>query len=122
MKQLPAERTEEAAAAGEEEPMRGIYRDHRDRLRASPDVFPSVLADFLETDVRDNPTWCEELLRGLDSASGGHRFAASGNLYELRAGPEGVSLRNGEDDRRAVLRLAVADLKRALAAWRRAIG
>lgn len=102
--------------------MRGIYRDHRDRLRASPDVFPSVLADFLETDVRDNPTWCEELLQGLERVSVGHRFAASGNLYELRAGPEGVSLRNGEDDRRAVLRLAVIDLKRALAAWRRAIG
>ena len=51
--------------------MRGIYRDRRDRLRASPDVFPSVLADFLETDVRDNPAWCEELLRGLERASDG---------------------------------------------------
>lgn len=118
----PAESKEEAAAVGEEELMRGIYRDHRDRLRASPDVFPSLLADFLETDVRDNPAWCEELLQGLDRAIGGCSFAASGNLYELRAGPEGVSLRNGEDDRRAPLRLAVADLKRALAAWRRAIG
>ena len=121
MKRLPPQSTDEAAAAGEEL-MRGIYRDHRDRLRASPDVFPSTLADFLETDVRDNPTWCEELLQGLERVSGGHRFTASGTLYELRAGPEGVSLRNGEDDRRAVLRLAVVDLKRALAAWRRAIG
>jgi hypothetical protein len=42
---------EEGWAAGEEEMRRGIYRDSRDRLRASPDVFPSMLADFLETDV-----------------------------------------------------------------------
>jgi hypothetical protein len=118
----PAEGKEEAAVPGEEEMMRGIYRDHRDRLRASSDVFPTILADFLETDVRDNPAWCEELLRGLERASGGQSFAASGNLYELRAGPEGVSLRNGEDGRRAPLRLAVADLRRALAAWRQAIG
>ena len=120
--ETPAGTQEEAAVAGEEELMRGIYRDRRDRLRASPDVFPSLLADFLETDVRDNPAWCEELLRGLDRASIGQTFAASGNLYELRAGPDGAQLLNGEDDRRAPLRLAVADLRRALAAWRRAIG
>ncbi|MBL8666635.1 MAG: hypothetical protein JNM48_04155 [Rhodospirillales bacterium] len=107
---------------GDEELMRGIYRDRRDRLRASREAFPTLLADFLETDVRDNPAWCEELLRGLERASIGHRFEASGNLYELRAGPEGAQLVNGEDDRRAPLRLAVADLRRALAAWRRAIG
>lgn len=122
-KTTPAKgKEEEVAAVGEEELMRGIYRDRRDRLRASPEVFPLVLADFLETDVRDNPAWCEELLRGLERASGGQPFAASGNLYELRAGPDGASLRPGEDDRRAPLRLAVADLKRALAAWRQAIG
>ncbi len=117
-----AEKPEEAAVPGDEALMRGIYRDHRDRLRASPEVFPTLLADFLETDVRDNPAWCEELLRGLDLASIGQRFEASGNLYELRAGPEGAQLVNGEDDRRAPLRLAVADLRRALAAWRQAIG
>jgi|APTNR8051073442_1049403.scaffolds.fasta_scaffold61135_2 hypothetical protein len=101
---------------------RGIYRDRRDRLRASADVFPSMLADFLETDVRDNPAWCEELLDGLDQACCGRRFAATGNLYELQAGPDGVELRNGCDERRAPLRLAVTDLRRALTAWRRAIG
>jgi hypothetical protein len=101
---------------------KGIYRDSRDRLRASPDVFPSMLADFLETDVRDNPDWCEQLLNGLNEACGGRMFEAYGNLYELRAGPDGALLRNGCDERRAPLKLAVADLRRALAAWRRAIG
>jgi hypothetical protein len=101
---------------------KGIYRDRRDRLRASPEVFPSMLADFLETDVRENPAWCEELLDGLDQARGGERFEAYGNVYELQAGPMGAELRSGYDDARAPLRLAVADLKRALAAWRRAIG
>ena len=101
---------------------RGIYRDRRDRLRASVDVFPSMLADFLETDVRDNPAWCEELLQGLDEARGGRCFEATGNLYALQAGPDVAELRNGYDERLAPLRLAVADLHRALTAWRRAIG
>ena len=101
---------------------KGIYRDRYDRLRASSDVFPSLLADFLETDVRDNPDWCDELLHGLHEARGGHRFEAYGNRYELRAGPDGALLRNGGDNRRAPLKLAVADLRRALAAWRQAIG
>jgi hypothetical protein len=113
---------EEGWAAGEEEMRKGIYRDSRDRLRASPDVFPSMLADFLETDVRDNPDWCEELLNGLNQACCGRMFEAYGKLYELRAGPDGALLRNGCDERRAPLKLAVADLRRALAAWRRAIG
>ena len=99
-----------------------IYRDNRDRLRASSEAFPSMLADFLETDVRENPGWCEELLRGLDQAWGGERFEAYGKMYALEAGPMGAELRNGYDDRRAPLRLAIADLKRALAAWRRATG
>lgn len=102
--------------------MRGIYRDHRDRLRASVETFPSVLADFLEADVRENQIWCEELLQGLDAARGGKRFLAAGDRYELEAGPDGAELRHGVDDRMRPLRLAVADMKRALAAWRRAIG
>ena len=113
--------SEEGWAAGDEEMRQGIYRDRNDRLRASPDVFPTMLADFLETDVRDNPDWCRELLHGLDAACGGRRFEAYGNLYELQAGPDGALLRNGEDDRRAPLKLAVMDLRRALAAWLRAI-
>ena len=72
-----------------------IYRDNRDRLRASSEVFPSMLADFLETDVRENPGWCEELLRGLDQAWGGERFEAYGKMYALEAGPMGAELRNG---------------------------
>lgn len=118
----PPSATGEGWTAEEEEMRKGIYRDHYDRLRASPDVFPSMLADFLETDVRDDPGWCEELLHGLNEAHGGQRFEAYGNLYELRAGPEGALLRNGCDDRRAPLKLAVADLRRALSAWRQAIG
>lgn len=102
--------------------MRGIYRDHRDRLRASVETFPSLLADFLEADVRENPLWCEELLQGLDAARGGKRFLAAGDRYRLEAGPEGAELRNGLDDRLEPLHLAIADMKRALAAWRRAIG
>lgn len=64
---------------------KGIYRDSRCRLRASPEVFPSMLADFLETDVQENPARCEELLTGLDHAYSSERFEAYGNLYELES-------------------------------------
>jgi len=121
MRDKAAEQREDSAVLGDDL-MRGIYRDQRDRLRASSDVFPSMLADFLETDVKDNPDWCEELLHGLSEACGGKRFEAYGNLYELEAGPDGALLRNGYDRGRAPLHLACADMRRALAAWRRAIG
>lgn len=80
-----------------------------------------MLANFLEMDVQEDPEWCEELLRGLDLARGGEAFEAIGNLYALRADLNGASI-STDDDRRAPLRLAVTDLRRALTAWRRAIG
>ena len=55
---------------------KGIYRDSRDRLRASPDVFLPCWPTFFETDVRDNPDWCEQLLNGLNEACGGRMFEA----------------------------------------------
>ena len=91
-----------------------VYEPHRKSFRR---CLPT-----LETDVQENPARCEELLTGLEQAYSGKRFEAYGNLYELEAGPMGVELRKGYDDARAPLRLAIADLKRALAAWRRAIG
>ena len=48
--------------------MRGIFRDRRQRLRASSEAFPPLLANFLETDVSDRPQRCDELLAGLDRA------------------------------------------------------
>lgn len=102
--------------------MRGIYRDRRQRLRASTDAFPILLADFLETDVCDHPAWCDELLAGLDRARKGEPFIATGNIYALTASPEVVEIRNGYDDAIEPLRLALGDVERALIAWRRAIG
>lgn len=101
--------------------MRGIYRDHRHRLRASPETFPVVLADFLETDVSDHSSWCEELLAGLERARRGESFVATGNIYELSADPTMVEIRNGYDAALEPLRLPLCDLERALTAWRRAI-
>jgi hypothetical protein len=102
--------------------MRGIYRDRRQRLRASAEAFPTLLADFLETDVSDHPDWCDELLAGLDRARKGEPFVAAGNVYALSADPEVVEIRNGYDEAIAPLRLSLADVERALLAWRRAIG
>lgn len=101
--------------------MRGIYRDRHQRLRASPDTFPVVLADFLETDVSDHSGWCEELLAGLERARHGESYVAAGNIYQLSANPQMVLIRNGYDDALEPLRLPLRDLERALTAWRRAI-
>jgi hypothetical protein len=101
--------------------MRGIYRDHRQRLRACPDTFPVVLADFLETDVSEHSDWCEEILAGLERARRGESYVATGNSYHLFADPIMVQIRSGYDDARETLRLPLRDLERALNAWRRAI-
>ena len=101
--------------------MRGIYRDHHHRLRASPDTFPVVLADFLETDVSEHSSWCQELLAGLERARRGESFIATGNIYEVMADPVMVEIKNGYDDALEPLRLPLRDLERALLAWLRAI-
>jgi hypothetical protein len=101
--------------------MRGIYRDHHRRLRASTDAFPLLLADFLETDVSDHPHWCQELLKGLARARRGESFIATGNVYEFSAHPNLVEIRNGCDDAVEPLRLPISDVERALSAWLRAM-
>ena len=101
--------------------MSGIFRDDRGRLRAVPGAFPPLLADFLETDVRDNPGRCNELLDGLARARRGTPFEAYGNLYVLSAGPDGAVIRNGYDEGVPLLRLSLDTLHNALAAWRAAM-
>ena len=102
--------------------MYGISRDRRQRLRAPRDTFPPLLADFLERDVRDDATWCAELLSGLDHADAGRQFEAYGHRYALCATMDGVVIRHGLDRAMEPLRLAVTDVKRALSAWLHAIG
>ncbi|MFO1127613.1 MAG: hypothetical protein U1E66_04145 [Rhodospirillales bacterium] len=101
--------------------MRGIFRDRRQRLRASSEAFPPLLANFLETDVSDRPQRCDELLAGLDRARRGETFAANGRVYALFADPCTVEIRNGFDDAIEPLRLSLGDVERALIAWRRAM-
>lgn len=102
--------------------MQGIYRDRRRRLRASSEAFPALLAGFLETDVADRLDRCEALLEGLDRARRGEPFVAAGSGYALSADLEMVVIRDGHDNVREPLRLSLADVERALMAWRRAIG
>jgi hypothetical protein len=101
--------------------MRGIYRDRRQRLRASSETFPTLLAAFLET-VSDHQDWCDALLAGLDRARRGESFVTTGGTYALSANPDMVEIRNGGDDAIEPLRLSLGDVERALVAWRRAMG
>lgn len=98
----------------------GIFRDDRGRLRAKPGAFPSLLADFLETDVRDNAHRCDQLLAGLAAARCGTPFEAHGNLYVLSAGPDGAMIENGYDEAAQPLRLSLDALGQALTTWRAA--
>ena len=70
---------------------KGIFHDDHGRLRAVPGAVPPLLADFLETDVRENPGHCDRLLAGLAEARRGKPFEAHGNLYVLTVGPDGVA-------------------------------
>lgn len=101
--------------------MKGLYRDSKGRLRASPRMFPVMLADFLETDVRENKAWCAHLMAGLGTARAGERFSAQGNLYGLSAGQDGAVIRNLEDERAEPLWLHLDELGEVLAAWFEAI-
>jgi hypothetical protein len=83
---------------------KGIFRDDRGRLRTVPGTFAPLLADFLETDVRDNP-------------GRGKPFEAYGNLYVLAAGPDGAVIENGSDETVTPLRLSLDALEQALTTW-----
>lgn len=101
--------------------MTSIFRDHDGRLRASVLELPPILADFLETDVAENPDRCDHLIDGLEQAREGREFKAYGNIYELTANPEDAELRNAYDDTVPPLRLSLNELEAALAAWRQAM-
>jgi hypothetical protein len=98
-----------------------IFRDDRGRLRAAPGAFAPLLADFLETDVRENPGRCDQLLGDLARARRGRPFEAYGNLYVLAAGPDGAVIENGYDETVPPLRLSLDALDQALTAWRAAM-
>jgi hypothetical protein len=101
--------------------MGSIFRDGHGRLRAVPGAFPPLLADFLETDVRENPDRCDELIADLAEARKGAQFEAYGNLYVLSARPDGAVIRNGYDESAPPLRLSLDGLEQALSAWRAAM-
>ncbi|MGF1641736.1 MAG: hypothetical protein ACFCUO_12370 [Rhodospirillales bacterium] len=97
--------------------MSATFRDRRGRLRAAPGAFPPLLADFLETDVRDDPDRCGELRTALARARGGEPFEAFGNLYVLSVDAGGAVIRNAYDHGAPPLRLSLSALEAALAAW-----
>lgn len=101
--------------------MKGIYRDRRGRLRASTRMFPPVLVDFLQTDVRENWMWCMHLIDGLGRARDGEPFRSDGNLYALDADRSDVEIRNVEDETATPLRLHLDELAPVLVAWSKAI-
>ena len=101
--------------------MTSIFRDRDGHLRASVHDFPPILADFLETDVAENPDRCDHLLAGMEQGRDGQSFQAYGNIYELAAGPDGAEIRNAYDDTVAPLRLSLDELEAALTAWRQAL-
>ncbi len=101
--------------------MTSIFRDRDGHLRASVDELPPLLADFLETDVAENPDRCDHLLAGLELARDGQPFRAYGNIYELAAGPDGAEIRNGYDETVPPLHLSLDELEAMLALWRQAM-
>lgn len=98
-----------------------ITHDDKGRPRVATTTLPAALVDFLETDVRANLAWCDDLLAGLARAATGQSFFASGNLYDLTASVEGVEIVNGYDEAVPPVVLTLSECRAALTAWRRAI-
>jgi len=101
--------------------MTPIFRDRDGHLRASVDAFPPILADFLETDVAENPNRCDQLIDYVKQARNGQPIEAYGNIYELTARLTGAEISNAYDDTIPSLHLSLDGLETALVAWRQAM-
>ncbi len=96
------------------------YRDDEGRLRAAAAAGGEVLADFLETELHENPHIYREISRALvgvrTGAQPSHRYF--GNLYSLTLEPGRVRIANTHDAHASGCDLAPDDFHRFLEAWR----
>jgi hypothetical protein len=96
------------------------YRDDEGRLRAGAAPGSEVLADFLETELHENPHTYHELASALAGVRAGaqpsHRYF--GNLYSLTLEPGRVRIANEHDDQAPGCDLALDDFQRLLESWR----
>lgn len=81
---------------------------------------PSILLDFLRTDVRNNRKQCDALLAQIADVQAGRRegFESSGNLYIVQISRDAAIIENLFDDSQ-VLTLSPEELADALTGWRR---
>ena len=97
-----------------------IYRDGTGRLCIEAgDHGNPVVADFLFTDVRENPAYCDELLSLVQHARHGETgLEAVGNVYALILSPAGARLENIHDETAPAAKIGLDELQALLQAWR----
>jgi hypothetical protein len=74
--------------------------DNEGRPRIIPGTGPPLLSDFLQTDVQDYWPRIEEISAAIEKCRNSREtYAVSfyGNVYELKLGPEKVTVRNAYD-------------------------
>jgi hypothetical protein len=98
-----------------------ITRDAKGRHRVVPGTAAPMLADFLETDLRDDAAWTAGVAARLAEAGEGGE-PITGNLYALEIRGTKSVLRNVHDAKVPALVLPTRDLAAAVAAWLAALG
>jgi hypothetical protein len=97
-----------------------LIRDQAGRLRCIRGTCESLLADFLETDVREGREHVSDLLSRVERIVAGEAGPEEfyGNVYETTVSADGVTIANMHDDTVPPLHLPVQTLAAALRDWR----
>lgn len=95
------------------------YWDEADDPRARCDLSYELLAGFLESEIQGSISVCREILQAIDSVVTGacDTWQETGNAYTLTLAPQGASIEAEFDEDAEPCRLALGDLRHAVAQW-----
>jgi uncharacterized protein YacL (UPF0231 family) len=101
-----------------------IFRDTTGRLQVEAVAGGDpVVADFVFTDVRENPLHCGEIIGLIDRARNGEAGLESiGNIYVLTLSQHGARLENIHDAKAPSAGIALDELAELLDSWRHHLG
>ncbi|NYE59923.1 hypothetical protein FHW58_001075 [Duganella sp. 1224] len=99
-----------------------IFRDDTGRLQITPGPGGDVLvADFLQTDIRDSTVYCDLVLAMLKRNMAGRHSEQDrtiGNIYRLDVNRDQATLTNIHDEQAPAASIASADLLALMQQWR----
>ena len=94
--------------------------DDNGRPRVVPGTGPPLLSDFLQTDIQDYWPGIDEIAKAIEQRRGRPEEQAVsfyGNVYELKLGPEHVTVINSYDESVPPETISFAEFVRTFEAW-----